>query len=1227
MGKKRLTSVTGFLIMMLAALFMVGSVSTVDALTPEEIKAKIKALEEKKAKLKKAKTSKVEESRPSGDKLKEIIDRYEKILEKCNLKKSHRCADVMFTLGGLYYDECKDIYIQKVEKYNKDLEKYDRGQISVAPKQPIPDYSKALDMFWRLDREYPKFPRLPSAYYQMGNTYLVQGALDSTKIVFQQLVDKFPHHPLASGAHFRLADLAFLDHNMTVARKHLEKVKREEIPLQNWEMAHYRKGEVHYNMGDFDKAIELFHSYVESCDKGEYKKAEFREEALEYMAIAFSDIPDGGEKAVKFFKKLGKRPYEAQVLYTIGLKNRTHGQYDAAIKSLSTALKSFPYYEEAPLARQMLVECYVVKKKHEEANRERVRLVDDYGVGTKWYTKNTDKVVRAKAEQQVQHALGSIAVYYHAMAQKKKDKSLYEKAKKRYLQYFEKFPNDKWKVYEYKYNVAEIYSSLGDYANAAENYDYVAMQDLSTYPKYVNQVDTLGYDAEQVEKMKKETGDKSNPVAISQEDAGYNVIVALDKLRKKEMAKQGLDDEKSYSLPATKKLLDYTEKFQQKFPTSSNAAEVLYLGANIHFSAKSFDNAIRVFKQITDEYPDAKITPKATRMLANSYSQNNQFDLAQSTYSSLLAKTSQDSKEYGEVIDLAAGSMYREAEEIKKKGDMVSAAEAFKTISSTYATSKVADRGWFEAAVCYEEAKELDRAAETFEQLPVQFPKSDLREKAFVRAAENYKKNNRQDRAAQVYLTAANTITKPEFAIPSLSSASECYQKLEQYDMAGKMFELIYERYADDPKTPQALYNAGLIFEKGKLYPNAINVYEALAKRYPENEYAAEAFFSIGLCYEKLEEFEKMAGVFSEYADKYTEDKYKQVQALVKAGDAYFSMDKMPVAEENYKKAIAIYEKYGETNDINIDHVGQAYFKTGDIYYKKFEKIELKAKNERAMGNLVREKTKALEQPAKYYAKAIELGVQEWTVRGTYMIGKGFYDMSKAVAEQTLFGNEYEQIAGKIKVLSSLEKYYDKAMEYFYQNITWAKEQNIKGEYILKSMDALMEMAYLKGDIFEGVGRTFKNSPIPPELSDEEKEYYMMELEDRYLKSLDAAVPKYEQGIQIAADIGIANSPWVEKMRARIQEIKPSSEALKIVINEWKLEQPQQVVGEDGQVVEAKPTDEVFERNMARIERIMKMKISFEEKIKQLNRIQMEAERNIVLEQEKINELKAKKGT
>ena len=45
---------------------------------------------------------------------------------------------------------------------------------------------------------------------------------------------------------------------------------------------------------------------------------------------------------------------------------------------------------------------------------------------------------------------------------------------------------------------------------------------------------------------------------------------------------------------------------------------------------------------------------------------------------------------------------------------------------------------------------------------------------------------------------------------------------------------------------------------------------------------------------------------------------------------------------------------------------------------------------------------------------------------------------------------------------------------------------------------------------------------------------------------------------------------------------------------------------------------------MKRIQNIMNMQISAEDKIKQLNRIEMEAQRNIVFEEEKIKELKEK---
>lgn len=1203
----------------------------------EELKKKIAELERKKGELMKGQQEAANANQPSGDKLQEIVARYEKLLAGCNARKSERCADVIYTLGNLYYEDGRDSYIQKREDYEKAMAAYERTNRGPEPVNPIPDYSKSLGMYERLSGEYPDFPKLSEAYYQMGTIYLLMGDLDRAKDAFTNVANKFPNSPRVSAAYFRLADLTYLDHDMSTTIKYLEKIKREGVDIQSWEMVVYRKAEVYYNLGDFDKAVDLFQEYVENCDAGVYQKKEFRDMALEFMAISFSDMGDGAKKAIDYFKKIGKKPYEDYVMYTIGIKNRTHGQFDDAIVALTTALKRFPNYKDAPTARQALIECYVVKKELEKANDERVRLVDDYVDGTEWYRYNKGQLaVIEKSQSEVRRALGHIAIYYHALAQKTKDRSAYEKALKRYEEYFTKFPDDKWKVYEFKYNVAEIYGSLNDCSKAAENYDFVAMQDLSTFPKYASEIDTLGIDADDAEKMKKEAG--KGPVLISQEDAGFNAIVALDKCKKQKMAEDGITEEKSYDLPETKKLLEYIERFQARFPKSSNSPEVLYLAGNVHFGAKSYDNAIRVFKQITDNYSDSKVADKAARMLANSYSSNNQFDMAMGIYRKLLSKEASNTPEYAEVLDLAAGAMYKRAEGLKSSGNIDGAVQAFKSIYSEFPSSKVADRGWFEAGVIYEEQKNYTMAASVLEELPTKFPKSTIKDKAFMRSAENYKNAQQWDKAAQVYQTGANTITTAEFAIPSLSSASDCYQKINQFDMAGKMFEMIYERYGNDPNTPKALYNAGLIFEKGKLYPNAISVYDILAKRFEQSEYAAEAFFSIGLCYEKMEQNENMAQVFTEYAQKFAGDRMKQVQALVKAADAYFNMKNYPLAKSNYETATSVYEKFKSEADMDVSSIAAAYCRLGEIAYVDFQKISLVTKSEKAMKDLIKSKTKALEEPAKQYSKAIELGVAEWTVKATYSIGMGFVDMAEAVANQSLFGTAEEKIASKIKILSSLDKYYEKAQEYFYKNIDWAHTQNIKGEYVEKSIDRFMEMLYKRGWVMEQVGVEFASAPIPKDLSDEEKEAFRQLLDEKKLETMDAALPKYEDGIKAAKELGIANSEWIAKIKARIAEINPTSEVLNVTIDEWKpAEQPQKNIAQNNTEPSTSDNNNVtnpsstsstrdveWERDLKRIQNIMSMQISSEEKIKQLNRIEMDAKRNIVLEEEKIAELKGK---
>jgi hypothetical protein len=54
--------------------------------------------------------------------------------------------------------------------------------------------------------------------------------------------------------------------------------------------------------------------------------------------------------------------------------------------------------------------------------------------------------------------------------------------------------------------------------------------------------------------------------------------------------------------------------------------------------------------------------------------------------------------------------------------------------------------------------------------------------------------------------------------------------------------------------------------------------------------------------------------------------------------------------------------------------------------------------------------------------------------------------------------------------------------------------------------------------------------------------------------------------------------------------------------------------------------DDEYDRNMRRIQNIISMEIPVDDKIRQLNRIEMDAKRNMVLEEQKIEEIKMKKN-
>jgi len=201
-------------------MFLLGSVFTVSAqkkkkiedMTKEEKQAYLREIEKKREKEKAAQMKAADANRSTGADLETIIARWEKILdgEAC-IKKNERCADAMYTLGGLYYDQGRDNFGKATERHAEAMKQYNRTGRGTPPTPPVPDYSKSLSMYWRLSREFPNYPKLPEVYYQMSQYYIVAGHLDTACTILDNLVKRFPNSPRCSAARLRSGELACSD--------------------------------------------------------------------------------------------------------------------------------------------------------------------------------------------------------------------------------------------------------------------------------------------------------------------------------------------------------------------------------------------------------------------------------------------------------------------------------------------------------------------------------------------------------------------------------------------------------------------------------------------------------------------------------------------------------------------------------------------------------------------------------------------------------------------------------------------------------------------------------------------------------------------------------------------------------------------------------------------------------------------------------------------------------
>ncbi len=1119
---------------------------------------------------------------------KESIKSFIDFVKGCN-ETSPRCASALYQVANLSYLNEEDGFLIQQEAYEKKFQDWnDHDQRGPEPIPSKRNHDESMGYFLRFLKEYPNDKQTPAALTRTAFIADLQGKEDRSYEFLNLLVTRFPDNALTIPAHLRLGEYWLLKRKYAKAIEHYEKVPVS-YGGNEASMALYHRAEAFYNMADFETAAKFYYEYVTLADKGKLK-ADLRNEAMEFMAACFADLDDGFEVASKFLKsKSAHYPWEDSLFFNIGVKNKAHDRLDEATKAFKFLLSKNPTYADAPVADMHIVEIFVIQKRAEEAQEARMELVRRYEPNSAWYRQNGgNKAAIENAEKAIKVAMYQIPVYYHMMGEKEKDAKLLQKAEETYLAYLTRYGfEDSWDVYQVRQNLAICYNMQGEYKKAAEQYEWCANAPIQKYGKIPDEKKGL----------------------INQQDAMFNSVVMLDSARIASLKTQGDDKSKNYSTVQTRDYFSAVDRYMAKYGKASNAADLAYNAAFVHYEAKQYKRAITSLKDLNQNFPNHPHLKLIKRALGQSLLEDGQYAEAEKEFRSLLVMLPPGDEQVAGVRKSIASAMFKQADQLGERGDNVASAKIYERMVNDFRDIDIAPIALFNAGLKYEKANQTDDASRTLLRIHREYPQvfqgqEDLRIKSILRAAKIYQDAKRDKEAAEVFLQVHKAFPKDSMAFLSIGWAAESFDKSGDKKRAAVTFELSSKYYPDNEKTPGFLYNAGQIYETGEMWAEAIRVYDELGKKYPKSSYSVEGVFSVPIIMERRGDYASAAESYERFIRQYENDYNKSIRAHLGAGKNYEKMGKGEKALEHFVAVGKIYEKYGEKYVIPAAIAAEAGFRAGEYYYNAITNVRLNG-SKKENSNRQKEMLEKLTKAVGHFAQAAGLAEEEWTLRSTLRMGDMFRTVASIQKDEKLQSKSAEErIAERVQITISLPNYYDKARELYQKNLDLAREQGVQSAWVDSAGMWYLDMYWEKGQAFEEVGKILASAPLPKGLSPEEREEYQAALNDKAFQASQKALPIYKDALRAAAFYGLENTQK-QQIQARVRELEPDAPELNL-----RAEQRPVASAESAAQVEAR--DPKFNSNMARIEKIFSNPdLTTEQKIEYLTQMEAEARREI----------------
>lgn len=695
--------------------------------------------------------------KPKSDE--EIRKAYADYLKNASIKDKSRMAAI---------NRLAEMELALSEKLLQESQANKNGDEQLSDKLYTSRIIKTIDLLTTSLKDYPDSKNNDKLLYQLAKACDQTGQHDEAIDALKQLVKKYPKSPYYIESQFRLGETAFSKRDYLAAEDaYTEVIIARESDIF-YEKALFKRGWSRFKQGLYHEALDDFLesvNYHEFTDYDKLNKSE-QDQFDEYfraIGLGFSYL-GGPQPLFDYFKTNPQSRYIYRTYLTVADIYLKQERYSDAVDTLQHYNKHHPTSKEVPFASIKIIDIW----KSSGFSNQLLKAIDDfylaYNPDSAYWTQKAQKTdSRNKVAKPLKSYISLVAQHFHNKYQKSQGNSEFNSASLWYSRYIKHYKSEANTDNIY-FMYAELLSEHKDNQSALKYYHLAAF-------------------------------DKDNK--IINKEAAYACITMTDKL-------YAVDKTENRNAIRARHI-DYANSYFNSYPDDKKSTGIVLHAAELAYHSKDYPSAIKLSLRLNSSV-DSKIKLQSNTILSNAYFEQKDYSKAEAAYTAILADLSNKDKEYKDIVDKIALSIYRQAEADRKQGNTTEAINNFVRISKQAPLSPVAATGLYDGIALSMNHSLWQQAISHIESFKRLYPGHKLDNDITKKLSVAYLNSNQDIKAAQEFEKISGFESNPELRKTALWQAAELYEARKDYKAATRS----YSDYASKFKKPYAQYMEAL---------------------------------------------------------------------------------------------------------------------------------------------------------------------------------------------------------------------------------------------------------------------------------------------------------------------------------------------------------------------------------------------------------------------------------